>query len=114
VTLIGLISDVHAAPAPVAEALSIFESAAVDQVLCAGDIAGYMDEPEKTIKLLSDSHCRTISGNHDLLYLDHHEDESDNAAVAFLKKLPASYETVIEGKNCTWCMHSHRTAVTAA
>jgi len=97
--LIGLISDVHASPAPVAEAFSMFAEAGVDQVLCAGDIAGYMDELEPTIELLVENKCQTIVGNHDLLYLDHHEDESDNTAVAFLEKLPASYETVIEGKS---------------
>ena len=96
--LIGLISDVHAAPAPVAEALSIFADAGVDQVLCAGDIAGYMDDLEQTIKLLVEGDCQTIMGNHDLLYLDHHEDENDNDAVAFLKALPASYQAIIEGK----------------
>jgi len=99
VALIGLISDVHAAPEPVAEALSIFAKAGVDQILCAGDIAGYMDAPEQTIKLLIENNCQTIIGNHDLLYLDHHEDEINNDAVVFFKKLPASYETVIEGKS---------------
>jgi len=98
VALIGLISDVHAAPAPLAEALSIFKKTGVDQVLCAGDIAGYMDEPEATIALLQENHCHTIVGNHDLLYLDHHEDES-SAASAFLKSLPAFYQTRIEGKS---------------
>ena len=97
--LIGLISDVHAAPAPVAEALAIFASKGVDQVFCAGDIAGYMDEPEQTIKLLIDNHCQTIIGNHDLLYLDHHEDEKDDASVKFLNNLPTSYESVIAGKS---------------
>ena len=98
VALIGLISDVHAAPAPVAEALEIFINAGVDQVLCAGDIAGYMDGLEQTIKLLVESDCPTVMGNHDLLYIDHHEDENDNQATAFLKTLPASYEATIEGK----------------
>lgn len=97
-TLIGLISDVHAAPEPVAEALSIFAKAGVEQVLCAGDIAGYMDELDATIKLLVESGCRTIMGNHDLLYLDHHEDEADNDAVAFLRALPVSHEVMCEGK----------------
>ena len=97
--LIGLISDVHAAPAPVAEALAIFARKGVDQVFCAGDIAGYMDEPEQTIKLLIDNHCQTIIGNHDLLYLDHHEDEKDDASVKFLKDLATSYESIIEGKS---------------
>lgn len=97
--LIGLVSDVHAAPAPLAEALSIFKKAGVDQVLCAGDIAGYMDQPEATIRLLQENNCRTIIGNHDLLYLDHHEDDDTNAAVVFLKSLPQTYQSVIEGKS---------------
>ncbi len=98
--LIGLISDVHAAPGPVAEALSIFAKAGVDQVFCAGDIAGYMDQLEPTIKLLVENNCKSIMGNHDLLYLDHQEDEDepDDNTVAYLKQLPAFIETVIEGK----------------
>ena len=101
--LIGLISDVHAAPAPVAEALSIFAEAGVDRVLCAGDIAGYMTDLEQTIKLLVEGECQTIMGNHDLLYLakysSWHEDDGDADAVAFLKALPASYELMSEGKS---------------
>jgi len=99
VTLIGLISDVHAAPEPVAEALSIFEKAGVDQVFCAGDIAGYMDELSPTIKLLVDNNCMTIMGNHDLLYVDNNEDETNDSAIAFLKQLPVSYVDIIEGKS---------------
>jgi len=99
VALIGLISDVHAAPEPVAEAFSIFSEAEVEQVLCAGDIAGYMDALDQTIKLLVENDCQTIMGNHDLLYIDHHEDAADNGAIAFLKGLPASYETMVEGKS---------------
>ncbi len=102
---IGLISDVHASPEPVAEALSIFARAGVDQVLCAGDVAGYMDELEQTIRLLVESDCQTIIGNHDLLYLDHHEDEPDNQAIAYLKQLPAFYETVIED-NSLYMVHA--------
>ncbi len=97
--LVGLISDVHAAPEPVAEALSIFTKAGVDQVLCAGDIAGYMDQLDETIKLLVDNNCQTIMGNHDLLYLDHHDDETDNDAVKFLQQLPASFTANIAGRS---------------
>ena len=103
--LIGLISDVHASPEPVAEALAIFAKASVDQVLCAGDIAGYMDQLEQTITLLVESDCQSIMGNHDLLYLDHHEDEPDNKILAYLKQLPASYETVIED-NSLYMVHA--------
>jgi putative phosphoesterase len=100
-TLIGLVSDVHAAPEPLAEALSIFKKAGVNQVLCAGDIAGYLDQLEQTITLLAESDCRTIMGNHDLQYIAKYrtgDDEADNEAISFLKQLPFFYETVIEGK----------------
>ena len=96
--LIGLISDVHATPEPVEEALSIFKQKGVEQVFCAGDIAGYRDQLEPTVALLVENGCQTILGNHDLLYLDHHEDELGNKAVAFFKQLPASIDTMIAGK----------------
>ncbi|MDH3527196.1 MAG: metallophosphatase family protein [Gammaproteobacteria bacterium] len=104
--LIGLISDVHATPAPVAEALSIFQKAGVEQVFCAGDIAGYREQLEQTVALLAGSGCQTVVGNHDLLYLDHYADELDNEAVAFFKQLPASLETVIAGKR-VYMVHAH-------
>lgn len=96
-TTIGLISDLHATPGPVAEALAIFSRVGVDEVFCAGDIAGYMDELEPTIKLLSEHHCRTVIGNHDLLYLDQNMGEQGET-VQFLKNLPSSYEACIAGK----------------
>lgn len=96
--LIGLISDVHAAPEPVAEALAIFAKAGVDQILCAGDIAGYMDQLDETVKLLVENNCQTIMGNHDLLYLDHLDDEAESAAISFLRQLPVSYQANIAGK----------------
>lgn len=100
-TLIGLISDVHAAPEPVAEALQLFAKAGVERVLCAGDIAGYQDQLAATISLLEDNNCQTIIGNHDLKYLDQHDEaevESNQHARSFLKQLPATYQTSIEGK----------------
>jgi putative phosphoesterase len=100
-TLIGLISDVHAAPEPVAEAFSIFSKAGVDQVLCAGDIAGYMDALEPTINLLADNGCKTIVGNHDLQYIARHaaDNDVDQGSMTFLRELPASYQAVYEGKS---------------
>ncbi len=97
-TSIGLISDVHATPAPIEEALSIFEQAGVEQVFCAGDIAGYGDQLEQSIALLVKSGCRTILGNHDLLYLDHHEDDVDNEAVAFFRRQTTSMNMTIADK----------------
>ena len=96
--LIGLISDVHATPAPVAEALSIFEQAGVEQVFCAGDTAGYREQLDETVALLVDHNCRTILGNHDVGYLEKHADDADNRAVAFFRQLPAAIDTTIVGK----------------
>jgi predicted phosphodiesterase len=97
-TSIGLISDVHATPAPIEEALSIFERAGVEQVFCAGDIAGYGDQLEQSIALLIKSGCQTILGNHDLLYLDHYADDVDNEAVAFFRRQTTSMNMTIAGK----------------
>jgi len=97
-TLIGLISDVHATPAPIEEALSIFEQASVKHIFCAGDIAGYGDQLEQSIALLAESGCQTILGNHDLLYLDHYKDDVDNEAVAFFRRQTISLSMTIAGK----------------
>jgi len=97
-TLIGLISDVHALPAPVEEALAIFDRKGVDLIFCAGDIAGYHDQLAGTISLLEQHHVQTIVGNHDLQYLELHEDEPDSPEMTYLSRLPAFIETVIEGK----------------
>ncbi len=61
-TKIGLISDVHATPAPLEEALSIFLEERVDLICCAGDIAGYGGELERTVELLVGSQCNAVSG----------------------------------------------------
>jgi len=97
-TLIGLISDVHATPAPVAEALAIFEREGVHQVLCAGDIAGYKQELEATIALLDGNGVRAVRGNHDLRYLDRCSSAAGDRAAAYLGQLPAVIDTVIEDR----------------
>ena len=104
--MIGLISDVHAAPAPVAEALAIFKNAGVDQVFCAGDIAGYHDELEQTVALLVESGCRSVLGNHDLLHLDHYDEEVDDKAVEYFRQLPYAIDVTIEGKR-VYMVHAH-------
>jgi len=103
--LIGLLSDVHATPEPVADALSIFSKAGVDRVLCAGDIAGYRDQLEQTIRLLVKADCHSIMGNHDLSYLHHQQGTDGDMAIAYLKQLPLFYESVIEG-NSLYMVHA--------
>lgn len=97
-TAIGLISDVHATPSPIEEALSIFMQAGVEQIFCAGDIAGYGDQLEQSITLLVNSGCQTVLGNHDLLYLDRYADDVNNVAVAFFSRLTTSVNMTIADK----------------
>ena len=95
---IGLISDVHATPSPIEEALSIFEQAGVEQIFCAGDIAGYGDQLEQSIARLVGNGCYSILGNHDLLYLDRHANDLGNVAVAFFNQLTTSIDMTIADK----------------
>ena len=97
-TKIGLISDVHATPGPVQEALAIFQRQRVARILCVGDIAGYGTELDQTIDLLIRSGCETIMGNHDFWYLANAADGKTELAVAFLEKLPLWLQITCEGK----------------
>jgi putative phosphoesterase len=105
-TKLGLISDVHAKPAPLEEALSIFIREKVDSIICAGDIAGYFEELESTIDLLLEHECSTIIGNHDQAYLEVHADETDTRQYRFLSTLPDTLEVEIEGKRI-YVVHAH-------
>ena len=97
-TRIGLISDPHATAAPVAEALSRFESAGVDRVFCVGDIAGYGDELEQTLDLLIAAGCSMISGNHELWYLEQPAAKQQTRTRTLFSNLPAVLQLRIEGK----------------
>jgi putative phosphoesterase len=96
--LLGLLSDVHATAGPVREALLLFEQAGVDQILCAGDIAGYHDDLEKTVALLADSSVRAVRGNHDLRYLDRCGENAEDRVSSYLRQLPAVIDIEIAGK----------------
>lgn len=93
---VGLISDIHATPAPLAEALEIFEREGVDTILCAGDVAGYGDDLEQTIALLSGSNAHVISGNHDLWWLSLRDYEVPGLIANYLNGLPAVVELSLE------------------
>lgn len=104
-TRIGLLSDPHASPQPVAEALGVFRREHVDRVLCAGDIAGYGNAVAETIELLRNAGSECIVGNHDLWHLAHHRGE-DPLADRFLEALPRALEFTIEGCS-VYLVHAH-------
>ena len=101
-TRIGLISDVHSSPLALAEALKIFAEQQVDDIICAGDIAGYYDTLLPTVQLLVESGCRTIIGNHDQSWLEKNSAaghaEDSNEIRSYLQQLPQTLELVVEGK----------------
>ena len=97
-TRIGLVSDVHSSPGPLAQALEIFSKEHVDEIICAGDIAGYYDNLAPTIELLAQSNCRTIIGNHDQSYLEQAPRKDASSIRAYLQKLPQTLVLEIEQK----------------
>lgn len=105
-TKIGLISDVHASVKPLKQALQIFEKNAVDKIFCAGDIAGYGSELNKTIKQLVQSECVAISGNHDLWFLHSGEAKTDVMSANYLSSLERYLKFNIEGKDI-YMVHAH-------
>jgi putative phosphoesterase len=94
---IGLISDPHATPAPVAEALALFRNANVDAIYCLGDIAGYGNELDATVDLLIQSGCHSIIGNHDEEHLALTPELASDSTNALLRSLPASMDLEING-----------------
>jgi putative phosphoesterase len=95
---IGLISDVHAFPEPLREALELFQSEQVTTTLCAGDVAGYGNDLNTTVQLLRESGCQAVVGNHDLWHLERCGPEDDSMAVAWLRSLPLVVELNVAGK----------------
>lgn len=96
---LGLISDPHSYPEPVAEALSIFRDEQVDAIWCTGDVAGYGKELEKTVRLLENSDCQLIMGNHEIEYLQKNPQQTDTSINDFLSHLPRMKEQNFEGKS---------------
>jgi putative phosphoesterase len=103
---IGLLSDVHASAAPVAEALAILRREGVDTILCPGDIAGYGTELEATVELLSESGCSAILGNHDLWWLSDSDRQTGGAAETYLRSLPRMLTLSAAGKEL-YMVHAH-------
>ena len=98
-TKLGLISDPHANPAPVAEVLAIFAREQVDAIWCTGDIAGYGDKLDSTIDLLAASPCRAIRGNHELWLLEDKDAELSPKVAGYLASLPVTIEQDFNGKH---------------
>ena len=104
-TKIGLISDVHASPGALQDALDIFDAEGVDGIVCAGDIAGYFDDLSQTIELLKKHSVQTVIGNHDQAYLQRHGDNPVTSKYQYLESLPPSLGWQCENK-AIYCVHA--------
>ena len=62
---LGLIADIHADPRALERALRGLDSHGVDQIVCAGDIVGYGDQPDAAVSLIRDRGIACVRGNHD-------------------------------------------------
>ena len=97
-TGIGLLSDVHATPEPVAEALALFKSRDVDRILCPCDIAGYGADLDHTVALLLEHDYQVVLGNHDIWHLEKHAADEETLASRWFGSLPRVLQLTIEGK----------------
>ena len=95
---IGLISDVHSSPEILAEALRLFATEKVAEIICAGDIAGYYETLLPTIRLLAAANCKAVVGNHDQSWLEKNAVDGDAEIRAYLARLPETLDLEIEGK----------------
>lgn len=96
-TRIGLFSDPHANPEPVAEALQLFEQQGVDLILCAGDIAGYGDRLDETVELITTAGVLSVRGNHEEWALQRDTFPGNSASHDYFASLPDRLELGIEG-----------------
>lgn len=98
-TRIGIVSDVHSTPAALRDALRQFERRGVDDIICAGDIAGYFDTLTPTIDLLIASECKAVAGNHDHRYLEQAPAAGEDRDRDWLATLPPTLDLEVEGRS---------------
>lgn len=94
---IGLLSDPHANPEPVAEALALFRREGVSQVLCAGDIGGYGEQLDETVALLQANAVLAIRGNHEQWALAQEVFPGSAASRDYFAALPDVLALTLEG-----------------
>ncbi len=85
---IGIISDVHAHPVVLQQALDLFQLHGVDEILCAGDLAGYFNGLPAVIELLQRHYCKTVIGNHDETFLAQADSRQSPQIKQYFSRLP--------------------------
>ncbi len=96
-TKIGIVSDPHASPEPLAGALAIFRREGVSQILCAGDIGGYGEQLDETIALLREYDVLAVQGNHEQWALQQEVFPGSDDSRAYFDALPTHIALSVEG-----------------
>jgi len=96
---LGIIGDVHTEAAHLERALRFFKTAAVDQIICTGDITDGPGQADACCRLLQQHAVVTVRGNHDRwLFEGVMRDlpgatqigELRDTSLSFLKSLPST------------------------
>jgi putative phosphoesterase len=104
---VGLIADIHADARALERALEQIDRIGVDQILCAGDVVGYGDQPDAAVTILRDRAIPCVCGNHDRWALERRQviglrgwktASFADDTWAFLEQLPASDLRTIGGR----------------
>lgn len=67
---IAVISDIHSNPFALEAVLEDIKNQSVDEIICTGDLIGYMPKPNEVIEMIRSRNIRCIKGNHDLKVLE--------------------------------------------
>ncbi len=72
---IALISDIHGNRPALEAVLADIKKAAVDQIICLGDIANVGPHPSQCLDIVRDLDCPVLQGNHELYLLGQFEND---------------------------------------
>jgi predicted phosphodiesterase len=102
-----IISDIHSDYNSLVKVLDCIEKDNIDRIICLGDIVGYNDRPDETVKLIIDKGVICVAGNHDKAlfsreafdYMNYiardaikrNADSMSQESLDFLKNLPDFY-----------------------
>lgn len=96
---IGIISDIHADYATLADVLDRFDRHHhVDQVLCAGDLVGRGPHPDRVIDLIRAHSIPVARGNHDEWVYGLRQDN-----LRYLQALPLDWQGELDGMTVYMC-----------
>ena len=98
---LAIISDLHADVHALRDALAQIERLGCDEIVCCGDLCDYGLFPDETILLMIERGIPCIRGNHDRWAVAQRRRDRgwgvSHEAITFLRRLPVSWSTRIEG-----------------